>query len=275
MSHYPPQAYSSSQPQHPAYTGQNYYPSQYPSQGTPVAAYPVYPPKAPSPPPEPHTAPEVPAVSSELASHAVGRLVSAELSRAGFDSAEPVALRRLEAEVVAFVEKLYKSAHEYANLANRAGPIAKDVMLASEEWGLETNALHRFAIQARKKRRHGSSMELLPPPSRSPSPELLPSDDEDAVPIVPATLRQLPWNERYLPALPPKHTYLRTPVAIPKKAALPSLEKKLKNAGLVQESLRNLLTATEDNADNEDGELLGHIVNWESTTHPRKRWKLS
>ena len=52
-------------------------------------------------------------------------------------------------------------------------------------------------------------------------------------------------------------------------------EKKLKNAGLVQESLRNLLTATEDNADNEDGELLGHIVNWESTTHPRKRWKLN
>ena len=57
------------------------------------------------------------------------------------------------------------------------------------------------------------SMELLPPPSRSPSPDLLPSDDEDAVPVIPVTLRQLPWNERYLPALPPKHTYLRTPVS--------------------------------------------------------------
>lgn len=55
-------------------------------------------------------------------------------------------------------------------------------------------------------------MELHQPPSRSPSPELLPSDDEDAIPVIPVTLRQLPWNDRYLPALPPKHTYLRTPV---------------------------------------------------------------
>jgi len=61
----------------------------------------------------------------------------------------------------------------------------------------------------------------------------------------------------------------------PKKAALPSLERKLKTAGLVQESLKNLLTATEDNLGQEDGELLGHIVNWEASTYPRKRWKVS
>ena len=69
-----------------------------------MAAYPAYAPaqvKPPSPPPEPHTAPDVPAVSSELASHALERLVSAELSHAGFDSAEPAALRRLELEVIA------------------------------------------------------------------------------------------------------------------------------------------------------------------------------
>ncbi|KAI0728795.1 hypothetical protein C8Q72DRAFT_795098 [Fomitopsis betulina] len=302
MSHYPPQAYGVFQPQYPAYDGQNHYPSQYPAQGAHVAAYPAYPPvqaRLTSPPPEPHTAPDVPAVNSELASHAIERLASAELSRAGFDSAEPAALRRLELEVAAcpsaslallirkltggrclqVVEELYKSAHEYANLANRAGPVAKDVLLASQDWGMETNVLHRFAVKAKKKNnRHIQAMppmELHQPPSRSPSPELLPSDDEDAIPVIPVTLRQLPWNDRYLPALPPKHTYLRTPLALPKKAALPSLEKKLKNAGLVQESLRNLLTATEDNTDNEDGELLGHIVNWESTTHPRKRWKLS
>jgi len=243
-----------------------------------VATYPAYPAvqtKPPSPPPEPHSAPEISAVTSEFAAHALERLASAELSRVGFESAELATLQRLELEVIAFVEKLYKSAHEYANLANRAGPVAQDVLLASEEWGLQTNALHRFVVKAKKRDRRAASMDLVPPPSRSPSPELLPSDDEDTPPVIPTTLRQLPWNERYLPALPPKHTYLRTPVSPPKKAALPSLEKKLKNAGLVQESLRNLLTATEDNADNEDGELLGHIVNWESTTHPRKRWKLS
>lgn len=59
----------------------------------------------------------------------------------------------------------------------------------------------------------------------------------------------------------------------PKKAALPSLEKKLKTASLVQESLKNLLLATEDSTDQDDGELLGAVVNWEATTHPRKRWK--
>ncbi len=59
-----------------------------------------------------------------------------------------------------------------------------------------------------------------------------------------------------------------------RKAALPSLEKKLQNAALVQDSLKNLLTATEDST-TEDAELLGATVNWEATTHPRKRWKLA
>jgi transcription initiation factor TFIID subunit 8 len=60
----------------------------------------------------------------------------------------------------------------------------------------------------------------------------------------------------------------------PRKQALPSLEKKLKNASLVQESLQNLLLATEDVVGPDDGEILGAIVNWEATVHPRKRWKL-
>ncbi len=60
----------------------------------------------------------------------------------------------------------------------------------------------------------------------------------------------------------------------PKKAALPSLEKKLKTAALVQESLQHLLLATEDNMNHEEGELLGHVVNWETNVQPRKRWKV-
>ena len=58
-----------------------------------------------------------------------------------------------------------------------------------------------------------------------------------------------------------------------KKQALPSLEKKLKTAALVQGSLRNLLVATEDSSGQEDAELLGHIVNWEAVASPRKRWR--
>jgi hypothetical protein len=50
---------------------------------------------------------------------------------------------------------------------------------------------------------------LVPPLSRSPSPDLLPSDDEGAPKVIPITLRSLP---QCFPGLPPKHTYLRTPV---------------------------------------------------------------
>lgn len=141
---------------------------------------------------------------------------------------------------------------------------------------------------------HGGEIDivpqLVPPPSRSPSPELLSSDDEGTPAVIPATLRAHPY---YLPPLPPKHTYLRTPVcqfkicsvhacqrslfqiAPPKKAALPSLEKKLETSSLVQESLKHLLESTEDTPeDNGDGEILGAVVNWEVTNYKRKRWKV-
>ncbi|KAG5343026.1 hypothetical protein C0989_000016 [Termitomyces sp. Mn162] len=182
---------------------------------------------------------------------ALHRLISAELRAAGFDAAKKDAVRHIEVDVVAFVEQLFARAHEYANLANRAGIIATDVLLAYKRVGAPA---------------------LLPAPPRSSSPDLLPSDDEGAPPTVPLTLRLLP---SYFPSLPPKHTYLRTPASPPKKAALPSLEKKLKTAALVQESLRNLLVATEDSTNQEEGELLGHIVNWKLSAHPRKRWKPS
>ncbi|KAI0356566.1 hypothetical protein OH77DRAFT_1589013 [Trametes cingulata] len=219
------------------------------------------------------SAPELPGVSPQLASHAMQRLISSELRDAGFESAEAGAVRRLELEVAAFVQELYERAHEYANLAHRAHPIAKDMLAATEDYGLESSAMHHFTKKSRKQKKDPESgpMLLLPPPSRSPSPELLSSDDENAPPAIPMTLRPLP---HYVPPLPPKHTYLRTPISPPKKAALPSLEKKLKNAALVQDSLKNLLLATEDNTQ-EDAEILGATVNWEATTHPRKRWKLS
>lgn len=47
----------------------------------------------------PHSAPELPGVSPQLASHAMQRLLSSELRDAGFDSAEASAMRRLEREV--------------------------------------------------------------------------------------------------------------------------------------------------------------------------------
>ncbi|KAG2370090.1 hypothetical protein BDR07DRAFT_1468232 [Suillus spraguei] len=202
----------------------------------------------------------------------VQRLILAQLQTSEYDSIEPPALKRLEKEVVAFIQNLYERAHQYANLANRAIPIAKDMLVACEERKLKTKDLRTVAAEFTKVSAEPAEPIFEMPPSRSQSPELLPSDDENMPPVVPGTLRQLPTH---FPALPPKHTYLRTPASPPKKAALPSLERKLKTAGLVQESLKNLLTATEDNLGQEDGELLGHIVNWEASTYPRKRWKFS
>lgn len=191
-----------------------------------------------------------------------------------------MALNKLEREVVGCVEKLYEHAHELANLANRSGPIVTDLLLACKAEGLEVDQLKKMGgVRKGKKRKLGDpdnaqpTTLTLPEPSES-LPDLLPSDDEDptGLVVVPTTLRGLP---HYAPALPPKHTYLRTPVSPLKKAALPSLEKKLKTAALVQESLKNLMLATEDNPDDEDGELLGAIVNGQAIGYQRKRWKLS
>ena len=127
------------------------------------------------------------------------------------------------------VQQLFQRTHEYANLANRAGAIASDMLLACEDFNLPPKDLYKVK-RSTTKRKPGTyyfsqilhaiihelaqalstgPMTLLAPPSRSPSPELLASDDEDASLTIPTTLKSLP---SYFPDLPPKHTYLQTPV---------------------------------------------------------------
>lgn len=54
------------------------------------------------------------------------------------------------------------------------------------------------------------------------------------------------------------------------------MEKKLKNASLVQKSLEHLLSATEVDVTDPAVKLtMGNTVNWESGIYPRKRWKVS
>lgn len=239
------QAYPAAQYGYPA----TYYPGYPPQPGVQVFSF--NDPAAGSARPQggPPTAPEIPGVSSQLASHCLHRLISAEMRDAGFESAEPGAMRRLELEVVAcastrfvslytitltpslpVIEQLYERAHEYANLANRAKPVVSDVLSASDDYNLEAAEVYRFSRKSRKRKRGVScashvciqsgsccmqpsggqnAITLLPPPPRSPSPELLSSDDEGVPPTIPMTLRPLP---HYAPPLPPKHTYLRTPV---------------------------------------------------------------
>ncbi|KAL0949548.1 hypothetical protein HGRIS_009597 [Hohenbuehelia grisea] len=276
MSNYQQPAAPQQTPGHTTYQPNQYAQQQHPGQSLAIPGHiPAYlaqnsqqVPSKPAPPPT------LPGVTPAVAGKAVDRLVSYELKAAGFNSAEPLALQRLEVEVGAFIEQLFQRVHEYATLANRSGPIATDLISACAELDLHPKDLRRVCARTARRQKRGHTalapLNLLPLRSESPPPETLNSDEEET-PAVPQTLRALP---PYFPSLPPKHTYLRTPALPPKKAALPSLEKKLKTAGLVQESLRNLMLATEDTSGQEDAELLGHIVNWETGVHPRKRWKV-
>lgn len=110
MSYYPSQSYNSYQAPYTQY-GQPtpaHYASQYPQAPLPpgYAPYAAPPPgavKQGSPPPETPVpvVPVVPAVTPELASRAMERLLSMELRDIGFDAAEPAALKRLELDVAA------------------------------------------------------------------------------------------------------------------------------------------------------------------------------
>lgn len=129
------------------------------------------------------------------------------------------------------VTRLYEQAHEYANLANRAGPIPTDLALACQDNGLATTDLRRIALGKSRRRRHGMCSDaslpaygshivtaplpqptqttLIPAETRHPTPDLLPAEETHAALTIPLTIRSLPQP---LPALPPKHTYTRTPV---------------------------------------------------------------
>jgi transcription initiation factor TFIID subunit 8 len=141
----------------------------------PPPGYPLYtfqPARAPSPPPGPPTAPDIPTITPQIASKQVRRLIVSQLKMAEFESIEPRALQRLELEVVActfpstrlvppnapsaslVVQALYEQAHEYANLANRAVPIATDVLLACNDRGLKGKDLHNIALASQSARRY-------------------------------------------------------------------------------------------------------------------------
>ncbi|KAF9075597.1 hypothetical protein BDP27DRAFT_1315318 [Rhodocollybia butyracea] len=120
----------------------------------------------------------------------------------------------LEMEVTNFVQSLYRLAHEYANLANRSGPVYTDLLLASEEfdreWAYEVgpNNLAKWKPRA----------ETRFPPSRSPSPELLESDEDvDMEPVTTTTtvtVTPAPAMPSVPPVAHPSHLVLN-PASIP------------------------------------------------------------
>jgi transcription initiation factor TFIID subunit 8 len=117
---------------------------------------------------------ELSAVDPEIASKAMNRAISAELKHEGFDSAEPAALSRLEAEVVhcrsphlldpprcshshfaLVIQDLHRKIHDYANLANRTTPLVGDMFDICQECGLETDSL-RLTSELSKLRSRGT-----------------------------------------------------------------------------------------------------------------------
>jgi transcription initiation factor TFIID subunit 8 len=131
------------------------------------------------------------------------------------------------------IQDLHRKIHDYANLANRTAPLASDMFEISQECGLDTEGL-RLISELSKLRRRGARWKwlchlpskrglykgstavtelvtLLPAGRRSPPPKLLSSDDEGSPPTIPSTLRSIP---HFYPNLPPKHTYLWTPVRV-------------------------------------------------------------
>lgn len=107
--HYPQHAQAQGYQPYPAanygYTAA-YYPGYPPRTGTQGYAYDAAGAALNHPQGGPPTAPEIPGVSAQLASHAMQRLISAEMRSVGFESAETGAIRRLELEVAACTSHL-------------------------------------------------------------------------------------------------------------------------------------------------------------------------
>jgi transcription initiation factor TFIID subunit 8 len=128
---------------------------------------------------------ELSAVDPEIASRAMNRSISAELKYEGFDTAEPAALGRLEAEVVhcgsqilltrlavltaiaLVIQDLHRKIHDYANLANRTTPLVGDMFDICQECGLETDGL-RLTSELSKLRSRGTLESYRCFPSNRP-----------------------------------------------------------------------------------------------------------
>lgn len=103
--HYPPHTQAQAQAQtvpqsYPYPTGSYGYPAGYYAGFPGVPGYP-FDPAAVGASAHVPTAPEIPGVSAQLASHVIQRLISTEMRDVGFEAAESGAMRRLELEVAA------------------------------------------------------------------------------------------------------------------------------------------------------------------------------
>ncbi|KAG8952424.1 hypothetical protein FRC04_004484 [Tulasnella sp. 424] len=264
-------------------------------------------------------------VTYDSAARAIRHLIVAECQEVGFDSAESNAMEKFEEMVALLITELANITRGYADVSFRSIPNARDVITACEETGFKLDDLRgtlKSSNRRMKKRRKLEAHGLAPPlhapsvvaPPAPPKPDdLLPSDSEPEdqeelangegksdgksealkrdMAKYPKSLQSLP---SHFPRLPPKHTYLRTEPPPPKTTSLSSLQAKVDEAAVIQDSLRNLIQATEAPARSKKPEadedtvqptnqpippgLAGGFVNWEAASGLRKpvptRWKV-
>ncbi|KIO33901.1 hypothetical protein M407DRAFT_165575 [Tulasnella calospora MUT 4182] len=264
-------------------------------------------------------------VTYDGAARAIRHLIAAECQELGFSSAEPDAMENFEEMVALLITQIANIARGYADASCRSIPNARDVVTACEETGFRFDDLRgslKSSKKRMKKRRKLEAHGLAPPlqapiivaPPALPKPDdLLPSDSEPEdqeepgngegksesksetlkrdMAKYPKSLQSLPLH---FPRLPPKHTYLRTEPPPPKTTSLSSLQAKIDEAAVIQDSLRNLIQATEAPARSKKPEadedtvqptnqpippgLAGGFVNWEGASGLRKpvptRWKV-
>ncbi|KAG9050846.1 hypothetical protein FS837_001956 [Tulasnella sp. UAMH 9824] len=264
-------------------------------------------------------------VTNDGAARALRHLIAAECQEVGFDSGEQDAMEKFEEMVALLITEIASIARGYADVSSRSIPNVRDVVIACEEKGFQFDGLRgtlKSSKKRMKKRRKLEAHGLAPPlqapsivaPPAPPKPDdLLPSDSEPEdqeepgngegksesksealkrdMAKYPKSLQSLP---SHFPRLPPKHTYLRTEPPPPKTTSLSSLQAKIDEAAVIQDSLRNLIQATEAPARSKKPEadedtvqptnqpippgLAGGFVNWEAASGLRKpvptRWKV-
>ncbi|KAG8967542.1 hypothetical protein FRC03_009795 [Tulasnella sp. 419] len=248
-------------------------------------------------------------ITPAAASKGLQHMISSRFMQAGFTGSDPEAIEFMYQVLCNFILEIAGLSVDYATLANRSVPNVRDVVIACEKRGMTIESLRRAAKKTKKRDKNSSGNRALvignPPPQSKP-PVLLPSDSEEESndeagqsksqkkgpsknAYQPPSLRSLP---PHFPPFPPKHTYLRTQAPSATTTSLSSLQQKIDNAAIIQDSLRNLIQATEAppaprGLAEEDGVPptqilpvpagLGGLVNWEAaggTRRVAKRWKI-
>lgn len=113
--------------------------------------------------------PDLTSITQLGASRLLRRLIVHELRRAGFDSAHRTALDAIEHQLITcmfhpprplsspelsepVITQLFERTHGYANLANRAGPIAPDLLLACQDFRIPLKDLQTLKQKTSKKK---------------------------------------------------------------------------------------------------------------------------